>query len=89
MKRTIYVFWDNKAEDIVGSTAYIFAHDAVAVRMFTDTYNTEGTIFRLHPEDYDLRAIGTLEGTVLVPHERTVITGAALAAAQQQPREGH
>lgn len=86
MKQTIYAIYDNKAEDFIGAPQALvtFKHDAAAIRFFTDLALDKNTVLARHPEDYELIALATMENTgiELLP-ARTVITGAAWAAAQE------
>lgn len=88
MKKNLYAVYDTKAEEVIGGVLYAFPHDAVAVRMFTDAYQAEGTTINKHPEDFELISLGTMENTAITPELRIVITGAALnALAKNQQQE--
>lgn len=90
MNHNLYAIWDNKAEELVGggNAVYAFKHDAAAVRFFTDVAANPDSVVHKHPEDYDLFTFGSMNGRELVAEpSRTIITGAAWAAAQNGARQ--
>lgn len=89
MRRALYAIWDKVAQDTIGSII-IQAHDAPAVRVFRDVTNAEGTALHKNPKDYDLIHLGWMEGdTITTDGPRTVVTGAALLAAQEEQKSGN
>lgn len=75
MKKGIYAIYDNKAQDIV-SILQVHAHEAVAIRTFTDIALTERSQIQQHPEDFDLIRLGFLDQTANEHGGRTGIVGA-------------
>lgn len=83
MKRNVYVVYDIVAASIVGGLI-LAAHDAVAVRTFSDALSDPQGIGR-HPEDFELRCVGNVEGDGTLWSEdpaRVVMTGKAWIASR-------
>lgn len=83
MIRNVYAVYDTKAEDIHGGLL-LLNHDAVAIRVFTDAYQAEGTVIHTHPHDFKLVCLGYLKDRELVSELRVIITGEQLVATQEQ-----
>jgi len=87
MKRSIYAIYDNVAQDIVGML-HIMAHDAVAVRLFTDIAAAPDTMINKHPEDHDLVSLGELDNNCnVIPNYRVIMTGLSWAASQDSEQD--
>lgn len=91
MKR-LYIVWDKLAQDAAGTTGVFpliaFAHDAAAVRYFSDICRDKQTAIAQHPADYELHCIGSWDprdNQQLTPMARpiVVVTGEAVLAAQE------
>jgi len=82
IKKNLYAIVDRVAEDIIGGV-HLYAHDAPAVRMFSDLHAADGTSIKKHPTDFDLVCLGTMDEKGGITAEfRVVLTGAACAAAR-------
>lgn len=95
MTRGIYAIYDNVAKSIIGML-HMHSHEAAAVRMFVDVANMDKSMIATHPQDFDLVCLGEVcdnlaeikghdAGTgpiIIADNPRTVLTGAAWAAAQ-------
>lgn len=93
VKRGIYAIYDNKAQDIV-SVLQHHAHEAVAVRTFTDVALAERSMMLTHPDDFDLVQLGYLmtpdtetDNFTIIPAYRLIITGKALMEAISQAKQ--
>lgn len=85
MRQGVYAVRDVLAMAYIGGLQ-LFAHDAVAVRMFGDIAADKASVIGAHVEDHELHKVGefdTVLGMVIIPEEpQVVITGAAWLAAQ-------
>lgn len=85
MTKGLYVIRDNVAKAIIGGV-HVHAHDAPAIRMFSDIASAENNQVNMHLADHDLLLIGFMDdetGTCTplpqeTPHE--VLLGATLKA---------
>lgn len=85
MPKQIYAIYDNVAESIIGGL-HLHPHPAPAIRMFGDVAALPNSQIGLHPADFDLQLLGTLnDDNSITPHKETILTGATWAAAQTQP----
>lgn len=89
MNKNVYVVYDRVAQDTIG-VLMTYAHDAPAVRAFTDGLSDPTTLGR-HPEDFDLTLIGTLhtgdDGFQLEGLEEPVVILSGRQWAASQPRQ--
>lgn len=86
--RHIYAVYDNVAESIIGGLQLHY-HDAPAIRMYSDIANMPNSTIGMHPQDYDLLDLGTLnDNATVTPERRTVLTGAAWLASQKPQPNG-
>lgn len=65
MKRRLYVIRDNVAGEAAGPPM-AFAHDAVAVRSFSDIASDPQTQLGRHVKDHDLVLIGEYDSETLI-----------------------
>lgn len=73
MSKRIYIIWDKLAMDAVGATMYqlaLHAHDAAAIRWFSDVAGAKDTAIARHPTDYELHCVGNWD-----PQANDQITG--------------
>lgn len=89
--KNIYAILDTLAATIVGGL-HLFAHDAPAVRFFSDIAADPQTMIGRHPDDHSLICLGVLDESTntITPYDngnRVVITGAAWKAAQANTTE--
>lgn len=94
--KKIYGIRDTVAKDWAGIGMYILfvmLTDQQAVRYFADAIFDKSTALAKHPEDYELVKLGYIEEDnlsepLLISENQytVVITGAALVAAQQEPK---
>lgn len=90
MKR-IYAIVDLRAEALVSTMLMLFAADAAAVRWFQDGLTSEGSLLQKHPEDFELRHLGSVDDDGIIDAEggfRVVLTGAAWLASQKPADDG-
>lgn len=84
--RNIYAIVDLIAQDILGGL-HLAMHDAVAVRLFSDVAQMQGSLIEKHPEDFSLVRLGHIvsdNGDIrLFDEPETVLTGKAWAAARE------
>lgn len=82
MRKNIYAVIDNKANDTVGRVLEVQTHNINSIRNFQEAFQTEGSIFAKHPEDFDLWCLGYIDPTTLalVPDKQLIITGTSMAA---------
>lgn len=86
--RHIYALFDNVANAIVGGLILHY-HDAPAIRTYTDIANIPESTVGMHPQDYDLLDLGTInDNGIITADRRTVLTGAAWIASRTQQPQG-
>lgn len=88
MPRQIYAIYDNVSQDIIGGL-HLHPHQAPAIRMFSDVATMPNSQIALHPADFDLVLLGTLNDDCSITADRKkipIMTGANWAAAQQNPK---
>lgn len=88
MLKRIYAIYDNVAEAIIGGL-HLHSNAAPAIRMFGDVALMPNSSVQLHPSDFDLIQLGTIQedGTITESTRTLVLTGATWAAAQTQPEK--
>lgn len=82
MRYGIYTVYDNKAMSIIGMLM-THAHEAAAIRAFTDIVNDERSMLARHPEDFDFIRLGWLEDTTITPDFAVVISAQAYLATRK------
>lgn len=83
MPKLITAIYDNVAQAIIGGL-HLHSHSAPAIRMYGDVAVLPNSQISLHPQDFDLLLLGTLnDDNTIVPCNETIVTGANWAAAQQ------
>lgn len=88
--RNIYAIRDKVANDLAGQFPLVCMRtDAQAVRYFGDSMQVDRSAISAHPEDYELIIVGGLneDGSIVPIAPTIVITGQALLAAQEPPKE--
>ena len=85
MITTLYVIFDKAAGSVIGGVLN-FPHDAVAVRQFGEIASNPQTDVCKYPDDFELRAIGTVDLVTLETNmfdRYQVVMSAALFKAMQ------
>lgn len=82
MHANIYAVRDTVADAIVGGLQ-LHRADAAAIRTFGDIASQRDSIVAMHPGDFELVCLGSIDGLSITPDARVVITGAQWLAAQQ------
>lgn len=91
MKKRIYAVYDRITQDTVGPL-WLHAHDAAAIRMFSDVAQLPNSQIAAHPADFVLVKLGEMEITEtgypsVNAQTETIITGSQWIASQQQTEE--
>lgn len=83
MRRNIYTIYDRTARDLtIQSVLPMHNHHAIAMREFTDAVLAPNSKLALHPEDYQLLYLGTIDTTDGVVLERLDEPQLLVTAAQ-------
>lgn len=88
MKR-IYTTYDRVAQACVGPM-FTEHRDESAIRIFSDAIQNDGNFVNQHPNDYEIRRIGTFNettGEITPEHPETIVTGAQVLAKLEQDRQ--
>lgn len=81
--RGIYAILDHVSGDLVGGL-HLHKHQATAVRFFGDIANMQNSQIAIHPNDFALVLLGTIDDQHnITPARETVLEGATWAAAQK------
>lgn len=82
MRIGIYAMYDMASDMIVGRLE-LHRHDAAAIRWFGDLASMRDSLIGLHPRDYQLLSVGSIdEEQVIAPERRVVLEGHQWAAMQ-------
>lgn len=85
MKKGIYVVRDTLAGEYVGSPLF-FAHDAAAIRFFSDACADKNTYLHKYPADHVLVCLGSIDpesgDAECERPARVVVSGATVLAVQ-------
>lgn len=80
----IYAIYDLTARAIVGQLA-MFRHDAAAMRFFSDVASQRETIVGMHPQEFELIALGMIdENQNVIPNREKILTGEQWLAMQER-----
>lgn len=83
--RSLFVFFDKKAENFLGNIIQTERHPAPVIRQFHHLLQDKNTIIGQHPDDFTALHIGYIEddGTVIPIAPLIIATGSAWLAAQE------